>query len=82
MLHKHPYCETWIVRSGRARMTADGQDIEPGPGDIVVVGSETPQFKTSQRAARHHRHPLVTANDPGVVGRVMGRSISSAAARS
>jgi mannose-6-phosphate isomerase-like protein (cupin superfamily) len=46
-LHKHPYSETWIVRSGRARMTADGQDIEAGPGDIVVVGSETPQFKTS-----------------------------------
>jgi len=22
-------------------MTADGQDIEAGPGDIVVVGSET-----------------------------------------
>jgi mannose-6-phosphate isomerase-like protein (cupin superfamily) len=27
-------------------MTADGEDIEAGPGDIVVVGPETPhKFK-------------------------------------
>lgn len=45
-LHKHPYSETWIIRSGNARITADGQDIEAGPGDIVVVSSETPhKFK-------------------------------------
>jgi mannose-6-phosphate isomerase-like protein (cupin superfamily) len=45
-LHKHPYSETWIVRSGKARFTADGEDVEAGPGDIVVVTSETPhKFK-------------------------------------
>ena len=45
-LHKHPYSETWIVRSGRARFTADGQELEAGPGDIIVVGAETPhKFK-------------------------------------
>lgn len=45
-LHKHPYSETWIVRSGKARITADGTDIEAGPGDIVVVTPETPhKFK-------------------------------------
>jgi mannose-6-phosphate isomerase-like protein (cupin superfamily) len=45
-LHKHPYSETWIVRSGRARVTADDKEIEVGPGDIAVVGSETPhKFK-------------------------------------
>ncbi len=45
-LHKHPYSETWIVRSGRARMTADGKDIEAGPGDIMVVSEGTPhKFK-------------------------------------
>ena len=45
-LHRHPYSETWIVRSGRARFTADDEEIEVGPGDIVVVGSETPhKFK-------------------------------------
>ena len=45
-LHRHPYSETWIVRSGRARFTADGEEIEAGAGDIVVVGPETPhKFK-------------------------------------
>ena len=47
-LHRHPYPETWIVRSGKARMTADGEDFEAGPGDIVVVGAETPhKFKNA-----------------------------------
>jgi mannose-6-phosphate isomerase-like protein (cupin superfamily) len=45
-LHRHPYSETWIVRAGKARFTADGQDLEAGPGDILVVGPETPhKFK-------------------------------------
>jgi len=45
-LHRHPSAETWIVRSGRARFTADGEELEAGPGDIVVVGAETPhKFK-------------------------------------
>jgi mannose-6-phosphate isomerase-like protein (cupin superfamily) len=43
-LHKHPYAETFIVRSGKARITAGGEDIEAGPGDIVVVGAETPHL--------------------------------------
>jgi mannose-6-phosphate isomerase-like protein (cupin superfamily) len=45
-LHRHPYSETWIVRSGSGLFTADGEDVEAGPGDIVVVGPETPhKFK-------------------------------------
>jgi quercetin dioxygenase-like cupin family protein len=36
-LHVHPYPETWIVRSGRARFTVDGEVIEAGPGDTVVA---------------------------------------------
>jgi mannose-6-phosphate isomerase-like protein (cupin superfamily) len=45
-LHRHPYSETWIVRSGQALMTADGEDFEAGPGDVAVVGPETPhKFK-------------------------------------
>jgi mannose-6-phosphate isomerase-like protein (cupin superfamily) len=45
-LHRHPYSETWIVRSGRARFTADGQDLEAETGDIFVVGPHTPhKFK-------------------------------------
>jgi mannose-6-phosphate isomerase-like protein (cupin superfamily) len=45
-LHKHPYPETWIVRRGKARITADGADIEASPGDMMVVSAETPhKFK-------------------------------------
>jgi mannose-6-phosphate isomerase-like protein (cupin superfamily) len=45
-LHRHPYSETWIVRGGKARITADGEDLEAGPGDIIVVTPETPhKFK-------------------------------------
>jgi mannose-6-phosphate isomerase-like protein (cupin superfamily) len=34
------------VRSGRARFTADEKDVEAGPGDILVVGPQTPhKFK-------------------------------------
>jgi mannose-6-phosphate isomerase-like protein (cupin superfamily) len=45
-LHRHPYSETWIVRSGRARFTADADELEAGPGDIIVVTPETPhKFK-------------------------------------
>lgn len=45
-LHKHPYAETWVVRSGQARITADGESIEVGSGDIIVVTPETPhKFK-------------------------------------
>jgi mannose-6-phosphate isomerase-like protein (cupin superfamily) len=40
-LHRHPYSETWIVRSGSVRFSADGDEIDAGPGDIVVVGPET-----------------------------------------
>lgn len=47
-LHRHPYSETWIVRSGKALFTADGEEIEAGPGDILVVGPDTPhKFKNA-----------------------------------
>jgi mannose-6-phosphate isomerase-like protein (cupin superfamily) len=41
-LHKHPYAEVCIVRSGQAAMTVDGQDIVAHAGDIVVIGPGTP----------------------------------------
>jgi mannose-6-phosphate isomerase-like protein (cupin superfamily) len=46
-LHRHPYSETWIVRSGNVRFTADGDDFDAGPGDIAVVGPETPHKFTN-----------------------------------
>ena len=45
-LHRHPYSETWIVRSGLALMTVDTETLEAGPGDIIVVGAQIPhKFK-------------------------------------
>ncbi|HEV8636823.1 MAG TPA: cupin domain-containing protein [Chloroflexota bacterium] len=41
-LHRHPYPETWIVRAGRARITAAAEEVEAGPGDVVVVEAGTP----------------------------------------
>jgi mannose-6-phosphate isomerase-like protein (cupin superfamily) len=47
-LHRHPYPETWILRSGKARFMADGEELEAGPGDIMVVGANTPhKFKNA-----------------------------------
>ena len=43
-LHRHPYSETWIVRSGKALIAADGDEFEAGPGDIAVVGPNTPHM--------------------------------------
>lgn len=40
--HRHPYPETWIVRSGRGTFYAEGDETEAGPGDVVVVGANTP----------------------------------------
>lgn len=48
VLHRHPYSETWIVRSGQARFTAGGAELEAGPGDILVVTAGTPhKFKNT-----------------------------------
>jgi mannose-6-phosphate isomerase-like protein (cupin superfamily) len=46
-LHKHPYPETCIIRSGRVAMTVDGKNIVAGAGDIVIVGPETPHRFTA-----------------------------------
>jgi mannose-6-phosphate isomerase-like protein (cupin superfamily) len=47
-LHRHPYPETWILRSGKAVFTADGEELEAEPGDIMVVGANTPhKFKNA-----------------------------------
>jgi mannose-6-phosphate isomerase-like protein (cupin superfamily) len=47
-LHRHPYSETWIIRAGAGTFTADGEEIEAGPGDIVVVGAQPPhKFKNT-----------------------------------
>ena len=46
-MHKHPYSETCIVRSGQAAMSVDGEEVLAGPGDIVVIGPGTPHSFTA-----------------------------------
>ena len=51
-LHRHPYSETWIVRSGRALLTVDGHQFEAGSGDIAVVArTRRTCSRTSARSA-------------------------------
>jgi quercetin dioxygenase-like cupin family protein len=41
-LHKHPYEEVIIVQEGRATFVLDGEQLEAGAGDIVVIPGDTP----------------------------------------
>jgi mannose-6-phosphate isomerase-like protein (cupin superfamily) len=41
-LHTHPYAETFVIRSGRARFTLGETTIEAGAGDILVAPAGTP----------------------------------------
>lgn len=46
-LHVHPYPETWIVKSGRARIVAGEEEFEVGPNDIAVVPGGVPHKFTN-----------------------------------
>jgi mannose-6-phosphate isomerase-like protein (cupin superfamily) len=50
-LHRHPYSETWIVRSGKALIAADGDEFEAGPATSQWSGP-TPRTcsRTSARS--------------------------------
>ncbi len=67
-LHRHPYSETWIVRSGRGRFTTDGVDIEAGPGDIIVATAGTPHKFKNIGAERLVAVCIHAAYDPGGLG--------------
>jgi len=41
-LHKHPYTETFVIRSGRALFTIGGETIEASAGQILVAPANTP----------------------------------------
>jgi mannose-6-phosphate isomerase-like protein (cupin superfamily) len=53
-LHKHPYDETWVVIAGSVSFQAGDEQLEAGPGDIVIVPPETPHKFTSNGPARAH----------------------------
>jgi mannose-6-phosphate isomerase-like protein (cupin superfamily) len=41
-LHQHPYDETWVVNAGNLLFQAGDEQLEAGPGDIVIVPAQTP----------------------------------------
>jgi mannose-6-phosphate isomerase-like protein (cupin superfamily) len=51
-LHKHPYDETWVVIDGNLTFQAGDQQLEAGPGDIVIVPPETPHKFTNRGSER------------------------------
>ncbi len=47
VLHVHPYPETWIVKSGRARIVAGKDEFDVGPNDIAIVPAGVPHKFTN-----------------------------------
>jgi mannose-6-phosphate isomerase-like protein (cupin superfamily) len=41
-LHRHPYDEVFIVQQGRGLFRAGDEEVELGPGEILVVPAGTP----------------------------------------
>lgn len=46
-LHRHPYPETFIIRSGEALFIVSGREIRVAAGQIVVVPPNTPHKFTN-----------------------------------
>jgi mannose-6-phosphate isomerase-like protein (cupin superfamily) len=46
-LHRHPYPETFIIRSGMGMFTVGGESIQGTAGQIVVVPAHTPHKFTN-----------------------------------
>jgi mannose-6-phosphate isomerase-like protein (cupin superfamily) len=41
-LHRHPYDETWVVQRGHLTFQLDRQQLDVGPGDIVIAPPGVP----------------------------------------
>lgn len=46
-LHRHPYSETWFIRSGRAHFVAGEAEFEASSGDVIVLEPNTPHKFTN-----------------------------------
>ena len=51
-LHTHPYDETWVVIDGDLTFQAGDEQLEAGPGDIVIVPPETAHKFTNNGPGR------------------------------
>ena len=71
-LHKHPYPETWIIRSGTARVTVDGEEVEAGPATPPVASNNPGSIGVTRRrrcararvSADREKPPRPTAGNP------------------
>ena len=46
-LHRHPYDETWVVQEGNLTFQLGDEQIEVGPGDIVIAPPAVQKYRTS-----------------------------------
>jgi|SRR5579884_3599754 len=53
-LHKHPYDETWVVIDGNVTFQAGEEELDAGPGNLVIVPPETPHKFTNRGPGRSH----------------------------
>lgn len=51
-LHKHAYDETWVVVEGSITFQSGDEQLQAGPGDIVIVPPETPHKFTNTGPGR------------------------------
>jgi mannose-6-phosphate isomerase-like protein (cupin superfamily) len=51
-LHRHTYDETWVVIEGNLTFQAGQEELEAGPGDIVIVPPDTPHKFTNTGTER------------------------------
>jgi mannose-6-phosphate isomerase-like protein (cupin superfamily) len=51
-LHEHPYDETWVVIEGQLTFRAGEEQLDAGPGDIVIVPPRTPHGFTNRGPGR------------------------------
>jgi mannose-6-phosphate isomerase-like protein (cupin superfamily) len=53
-LHRHSYDETWVVIDGNIVFQAGEDELEAGPGDIVIVPPLTPHKFTNSGPRQAH----------------------------
>jgi mannose-6-phosphate isomerase-like protein (cupin superfamily) len=62
-LHRHPYTETFIIRSGRAKFVVGDQEVIGAGGQIIVVPANTPHKFTVLESAERFVSTNIHASD-------------------
>jgi|SRR5579863_8767924 len=53
-LHRHTYDETWVVIAGDLTFVSGDEQLDAGPGDIVIVPPDTPHKFSNRGSTRAH----------------------------